>query len=96
MKINAKKAGSVLLIALCIIFILTDISVFFITHDHQCSNPDCEICATIQIISSCAYLCAIIALLFSDIDANVSVLNNIRTSRGRDSTPVGLKVKLSN
>lgn len=83
--------------ALCIILILAYASVMLLPYTHECAGTDCAICAVIKTSSLLLLGLALSAALcqlanFSFSFSNVQ--NHIVSSR--DTTPIGLKVKLSN
>ena len=82
---------------LCVILIIAYASVVFLPHSHDSVDTDCTACLIIE--SSFELLFAIAILLAVVWLVHFFVFNYkpyIHISSGRESTPVGLKVKLSN
>lgn len=85
-----------LIAVLCIFLILLYASITFIPHSHECPDSKCAVCSLVEsshdVLGCMALACAIILLskLYF-----IIVNTHHHLFSGRDGTPVGLKVKLS-
>ncbi len=94
--IKKKRHLKKVLVALCVILIMAYAFIVFLPHSHEFCDMDCTVCAMIEsfkeiLVSLLA--CAVVwqFLHFRHVITNVS----LDAVFSRDTTPVGLKVKLS-
>ena len=94
-----KRENSILeklLALLCILLILAYAAITFVPHAHECRNTDCALCEMID-LSDEILIGLSLAALFSQLLAFWRVLCAYTyLPSGREATPVGRKVKLSN
>lgn len=89
-----KNTWKTLLALACVIFLLAYISVAFFPHAHSHQN-DCALCTILHSsreILGALLLCAFVFLAAAD---RVTFHKSARLCQLRDTTPVSLKVKLS-
>ena len=79
---------------LCVFLVLTYASVIFLPHDHCSCSYECMICEILATPFFAILSCASIAMIFGEISIEFTHFHTVILTR--NSTPVGLKVKLSN
>ena len=85
------------IVFLCVVLILSYVSVLFFSHSMECFDTDCAICTMIE--ASRRMLLALV--LFAVTGLTLTVKHSVfavhfSSVSYRERTPVGLKVKLSN
>lgn len=96
MRLN-KQARKRLIAIVCTALILMYAGVLLLPHLHACMDEHCDVCALIKGLRRLLLglaLAAVVCHLVGIVCARCSELG--RLTLGRDDTPVGLKVKLSN
>ena len=95
--LKRNKCFKAMVAALTVVLILAYAVLAFLPHTHACAQLDCAACVLVQILRAtasalavAASLCAFVPLLPVAVDARLAPLS------ARESSPVGLKVKLSN
>ena len=90
------KKRIIIVILLCIIMILSYISVVFLLHAHDCVGSDCNVCALLEISYKFVIDLVLIATVKHIANNKFTVLStNKSIPFGNVDTPVALKVKLS-
>ena len=85
------------IVFLCVVLILSYMSVLFFSHAMECYDADCAICTMIETSRRMLLAWALIAFLGLTVKINRnSFAVHFPTISCRERTPVGLKVKLSN
>lgn len=91
-----RRTWQKLLAILCLILVFSYTSAVFLPHSHECIDTDCAICTLLDTsryvligITLCAVAGTLPALGFGIRNPYAYI------SEGRDTTPVGLKVKIS-
>ena len=92
---NQRKLKGALAI-LCVLVILAYASIVFLPHTHECAGVDCSVCAIIE-TSRNLLLGAALSAALCQLPCFPLVIPNTHfyIESVRDSTPVALKVKLS-
>ena len=81
---------------LCIIIIIVYASLMFFLHSHECLDADCSICALVETSRGKLIGSALIAIGFQLTTIAFLISREYKVKPlGGDTTPVALKVKLS-
>ena len=85
-----------IVVILCIIIIIAYTSVVFLPHIHDCVGPDCTVCTLIETSRNSLIGLALIAVVYQFANIVFTISSSYKSiPSGNQSTPVALKVKLS-
>lgn len=91
-----KKYLKMLIAAMCVILILAYAFIVFLPHSHDSHDSDCTVCAMIESSKDVLVALAVCAAVWQILQLGYTMPNVSRDALfSRDTTPVGLKVKLS-
>lgn len=85
------------IVFLCVILILSYVSILFFSHSMECFDTDCAICTMIETSRRMLLAMVLFAFIGLTVKMKRTVFDNpFKRISCRERTPVGLKVKLSN